>query len=125
LIRVSTTLPESARLPRIAAAARLLDEAPRTDVSAVIGLDVDLILGYEYTLPEGATEAEEAEALLAAFGEEYARVAALVDMIDTGFVNIPQAYGRLLVLADELECADNVNGYELDEGGEVLGGWAA
>ncbi|MER7817403.1 hypothetical protein [Streptomyces sp. NPDC096153] len=123
-----TTMPETVTVPRIATAARLLGDETRTDVSAVIGLDVDLVLGFEYKIPEDLSDADHAEALLAAFSDEYARVDALVDMIDTGFVNVPQAYGRLLVLADELERADGADGadgYELDETDEVLGGWAA
>lgn len=122
---MSTTMPERAPVERIATAARFLDESARLDVSAVIGLDVDLVTGYEYEIPEGLSDAEHAEALLDAFGDEYARVAALVDMIDTGFVDVPRSYGRLLVLAQELERADDAKGYETGETDEVLGGWAA
>ncbi|MCY1649236.1 hypothetical protein OVA19_00165 [Streptomyces sp. SL203] len=113
-------------LPQIAPETRLpISPNTRMDVSTVIGLDLDLILGFEYEIPADLTEAEQTEALLAAFGEEYARVAALVDMIDTGFVDVPRSYGRLLVLADELERADTADGYEYDELDESLGRWAA
>ncbi|MGW5851997.1 hypothetical protein ACWFQ8_29305 [Streptomyces sp. NPDC055254] len=122
---MSTTMPESGPIPRIATAARFLDESARLDVSAVIGLDVDLVTGHEYKIADDLSDADHAAALFAAFEDEAARVAALVDMIDAGFVNVPQAYGRLLVLADEMERADNADGYELDETDEVLRGWAA
>lgn len=122
LIRVSTTMPATGTIPRIATVARLLDESARLDVSTVIGLDVDLVTGHEYKIADDLSDADHTAALLAAFGDEAARVAALADMIATGFVNVPRAYGRLLVLADELERAD---GYELDEADEVFAGWAA
>ncbi|MFI9005496.1 MULTISPECIES: hypothetical protein [Streptomyces] len=120
-----TTMPETGPIPRIATAARFLDEAARLDVSAVIGLDVDLVTGHVYEIPDGLGDAEHAAALFDAFSEEAARVAALVDMIDTGFVDVPRSYGRLLVLADELERTDNADGYEADETDEAFGRWAA
>ncbi|MER8039375.1 hypothetical protein [Streptomyces hydrogenans] len=122
---MSTTMPERAPIQRIATAARILDKSARLDVSAVIGLDVDLVTGHVYEIPDGLGDAEHAAALLDAFTEEAARVAALVDMIDTGFVDVPRSYGRLLVLADELERTDDAGGYELDETDEVFGRWAA
>ncbi|MFF8464852.1 hypothetical protein ACF071_29410 [Streptomyces albidoflavus] len=121
---MSTTMPEIGRIPRIATAARHLDQAARLDLSAVIGLDVDLITGHEYKIADDLSDAAHAAALLDAFGDEYARVTALVDMIDAGFIDIPRSYGRLLVLADELERADAA-GFDLDGIDEGLGRWAA
>src|SRR5690606_19364757 len=100
-------MPETGIIPRIAAAGRGLDGEARTDLSAVIGLDVDLVLGHEYEIPETLSDTDHADALFAAFSDEAARVAALVDMIDAGFVDVPRSYGRLLVLAQELERADD------------------
>ncbi|MGO4747808.1 hypothetical protein AB4212_04085 [Streptomyces sp. 2MCAF27] len=114
-------MPETVAIPRIATAARFLGDEARTDVSAVIGLDVDLVLGYEYEIPDELSDADHAEALLAAFTDEAARVAALADMLDTGFINVSQSYGRLLVLADELERTDRPAAF--DEA--FVGGWAA
>ncbi|NGN63154.1 hypothetical protein G5C51_04430 [Streptomyces sp. A7024] len=95
-------------------------------MSALIGLDVDLVTGRTYDIPDELSDAEYTAALFDAFSDEAARTAALVDMIDTGFVDVPRAYGRLLVLADELERADDADGYELDDADELLvGGWAA
>ncbi|MFJ3673641.1 hypothetical protein ACIPSE_45090 [Streptomyces sp. NPDC090106] len=114
---MSTTMPETATVRRIAASARHLDTEARLDLSAVIGLDLDLILGYEYDIPEDLSDEDRTAALLAAFTDEMTRTAALVDMIDAGVIDVPRSYGRLLVLADELTQAD------ADE--EFVGGWAA
>ena len=119
-----TSMPEAAPIPRIATAARFLDDEARRDLSAVIGLDVDLVLGYEYEIPDDLSDAEHAAALLDAFTDERTRLAALMDMVETGFVEVPRAYGRLLVLGDELERADRRrNGAEFDAA--FVGGWAA
>jgi hypothetical protein len=119
-------MPETVSTVRIGAAARGLDDEARIDLSAVIGLDVDLVIGHEYDIPDDLSDEERAEALLAAFTAEHTRLAALVDMIDAGFVDVPRSYGRLLVLADELTQADDADGYELDEADEeFVGGWAA
>ncbi|TLQ38844.1 hypothetical protein [Streptomyces marianii] len=121
-----TTLPETDAVRRIATAARGLDTEARLDLSAVIGLDVDLVLGYEYEIPEDLTGKARTEALFAAFADDMTRLAALADMLDAGFIDTPRSYGRLLVLADELTQADDADGFEADETDEAFaGGWAA
>ncbi|MDO0939273.1 hypothetical protein QQY66_49105 [Streptomyces sp. DG2A-72] len=122
---MSTTMPETSVVRRIAASARGLDAEARLDLSAVIGLDVDLVLGYEYEIPEGLSDEDHRAALFAAFTDEMTRTGALVDMIEAGYIDLPRSYGRLLVLADELTQADDADGFEADTDEELVGGWAA
>ncbi|MDJ0345535.1 hypothetical protein QMK19_33865 [Streptomyces sp. H10-C2] len=130
---MSTTMPETATISRIAVIApssaafplSTLTADERLDLGAVIGLDLDLVLGTGREIPAGLSDQEHDAACFESFTEQYTRVSALVDMLDSGFVDVPRAYGRLLVLADELQAADDADGYQRDELDEVLGGRAA
>ncbi|MFC1405758.1 MULTISPECIES: hypothetical protein [Streptacidiphilus] len=123
---MSITMPESVPGARIrAAGVRLVDDATRTDLSVAITLDVDLVLGSQYEIPEDLGDQDHDDDVFAAFAGEYARVAALVDMIDEGFVNIPQAVARLAVVVAELELADDADGYDHDVVDQALRGWVA
>lgn len=95
----TTVMPERPGVSRIPAVSRFVfDERTRTDLSVMIGLDVDLVLGADV---------------------DPVRAAALTDMVDAGFVSLSDAFARLVGVELELDADENSDEIE------VLGGWAA
>ncbi|MFJ1664615.1 hypothetical protein [Streptomyces anthocyanicus] len=97
---------------RIGAADSANGNAPtRLDLSAELGLDVDLVLG-----PIGGDEDDL---------DELARLYALVDMADSGFIPSGASLDLIAGIAEEIERTereDDAHGYEADD---FAGGWAA
>ncbi|MFI1890462.1 hypothetical protein [Streptomyces jumonjinensis] len=105
------TMPENVTALRIGHAVSVVRS--RLDLSAAVGLDIDLFLG-----PIGGDEDELAE---------YTRLHALMDMADAGY--IPRGRGLDLIagLAEEIERAeteDDASGHSYDPE-EFAGRWAA
>lgn len=92
------------------------DRDVRIGLSTVLRLDVDLVLGADYEIPENLTDEQRREALLLCFTEEYARTEALRDMADVGFADVPHAIAQLATssLIDEMEDDDNRRGPEAE-----------
>lgn len=90
------------------------DQDIRIELSTNLRLDVDLVLGAEYEIPENLTDQQRREALKVCFAEEYARAEALRDMADAGFADVPHAIAQLVTgsLIDEMEDDDNRRGFE-------------
>lgn len=84
-------------------------ELARIDVSARLGLDVDLVLG-----PVGG-DADEAD--------ELARLYALVDMVDAGFITTAADLDLVAGLVDDMTEDDDARGFEADDA--FAGRWAA
>ncbi|MFH9871584.1 hypothetical protein ACH4NT_36605 [Streptomyces lydicus] len=86
----------------------------RIGLSIGLRLDVDLVLGTEYEIPEHLTGQQRREALLLCFTEEYARAEALRDMADAGFADVPHAIALLATgsVLDDIEDDDNRRGFE-------------
>ncbi|WP_137235499.1 hypothetical protein [Streptomyces sp. BPSDS2] len=104
-----TTMPETLINLRIGAADSANGTAPtRLDLSAELGLDVDLVLG-----PIGG-DADELD--------EYTRLSALVDMADSGYIPTGATLDLIAGIAEEIEREDNARGYEAEE---FAGRWAA
>ncbi|MFF4709511.1 hypothetical protein [Streptomyces sp. NPDC001297] len=80
----------------------------RLDLSAELGLDVDLVLG-----PIGGDEDEL---------DELARLYALVDMADSGLIPRDATLDLIAGIVEEIEREDDLDGYEADD---FAGGWAA
>lgn len=112
---MNATLSHPALAPRVELAAhagtlsRSAAELARLDVSARLGLDVDLVLG-----PIGG-DADEAD--------ELARLYALADMVDSGFITSAADLDLVAGLVDDLTDEDDARGYEDDE--MFAGRWAA
>ncbi|MFI5867729.1 hypothetical protein [Streptomyces sp. NPDC051546] len=110
-----TTMPETGTILRIGGTPAL---APRTrlDLSAELGLDVDLFLG-----PVGGDDDEL---------DEYTRLCALADMADAAFIPSGADLDRVTLgliagLAEEIERQereDNARGFERES---FTRGWAA
>ncbi|MEU7153849.1 hypothetical protein AB0B15_38415 [Streptomyces sp. NPDC045456] len=107
----TTVMPAQAAIPRIPVRPLLsaADEATRLDLSAALGLDVDLVLG-----PIGGDEDELAE---------YTRLCALVDMADAGVIPRDATLDLIAGIAEEIEAEDDADGFEDDD--VFAGGWAA
>lgn len=104
-----TTMPESVLHLRIGAADSANGTVPtRLDLSAELGLDVDLVLG-----PIGGDEDEL---------DELARLYALVDMAESGLIPRDATLDLIAGIAEEIEREDDLDGYEADD---FAGGWAA
>ncbi|EST17950.1 MULTISPECIES: hypothetical protein [Streptomyces] len=104
-----TTMPESVLHLRIGAADSANGTIPtRLDLSAELGLDVDLVLG-----PIGGDEDEL---------DELARLYALVDMADSGLIPRDATLDLIAGIVEEIEREDDLDGYEADD---FAGGWAA
>ncbi|MFD9819097.1 hypothetical protein [Streptomyces violascens] len=105
-----TTMPEWASISRISGAVPATKPArTRLDLSAELGLDVDLVLG-----PVGG-DADELD--------EYTRLCALVDMADSGVIPSGAYLDLVAGLAEDMESDDDRRGFEHDEA--FVGGWAA
>ncbi|MFD4020623.1 hypothetical protein [Streptomyces sindenensis] len=103
-----TTMPENLLHLRIGAADTANGTTPtRLDLSAELGLDIDLVLG-----PIG----DESEL------DEYARLYALVDMAESGYIPTGATLDLVAGIVEEIEREDNARGYEADE---FAGRWAA
>jgi hypothetical protein len=105
---MNATLSHPALAPRVELAAHA-GTLSRLDVSTRIGLDVDLVLG-----PIGG-DADEAD--------ELARLYALVDMVDSGFITSAADLDLVAGLVDDMTDEDDARGYEDDE--MFAGRWAA
>ncbi|MEU5190975.1 hypothetical protein AB0G83_28065 [Streptomyces klenkii] len=104
-----TTMPETALNLRIGTADSAAGTVPsRLDLSAELGLDVDLVLG-----PIGGDENEL---------DELARLYALVDMADSGYIPRDASLDVIAGIVEEIEREDDLDGYEADD---FAGGWAA
>ncbi|WP_335939968.1 hypothetical protein [Streptomyces sp. PTD5-9] len=103
-----TTMPETVLHLRTGATESATFAPTRLDLSADLGLDVDLVLG--------PIDGDETEL------DELARLYALVDMADEGL--IPRGEGLDLIggLVEDMEREDNARGFEDDE---FAGRWAA
>ncbi|MFI7142882.1 hypothetical protein ACIBQ5_35825 [Streptomyces massasporeus] len=107
---MSTTMPETALTMRIGTTGSLSETAPtRLDLSAELGLDVDLVLG-----PIGG-DADELD--------EYTRLCALVDMADSGFIPRGATLDLVAGIVEDIEREDDADGYEADD--MFAGRWAA
>ncbi|WP_369198992.1 hypothetical protein [Streptomyces djakartensis] len=105
-----TTMPETVLNMRIGSADSITGTVPsRLDLSAELGLDVDLVLG-----PVGG-DADELD--------EYTRLCALVDMADSGFIPRGASLDVIAGIVEEIEREDDADGYEADD--MFAGGWAA
>ncbi|RZD55251.1 hypothetical protein C0Q58_30580 [Streptomyces albidoflavus] len=92
------------------------------DRSIDLGVDVDLVKGQVYDIPDTLSGAERHEVLFAAFTAEYARVEALRDMADVGLVDIevptltasaiPVVVGGLDETVEDITTEDDRDGYE-------------
>lgn len=103
-------MPETAAIQRIGATVSPADAIEaRLALSAVLGLDVDLVLG-----PIGG-DADELD--------EYTRLSALVDMADSGFIPSGVSLDLIAGIAEDIEREDDLDGYEADDLFE--GEWAA
>ncbi|MFD9171404.1 hypothetical protein ACWHAO_27915 [Streptomyces albidoflavus] len=80
----------------------------RLDLSAELGLDVDLVLG-----PIGGDEDDL---------DELARLYALVDMADSGYIPTGATLDLIAGIVEEIEREDDLDGYEAEQ---FAGGWAA
>ncbi|MEU2076633.1 hypothetical protein [Streptomyces sp. NPDC013489] len=85
----------------------------RIGLSAQLGADVDLVLGYEYEIPDELSDKQRREALLFVFTEEYTRRAALGDMLASGFLDASHVIAHLAVMDSVLDDLE-------DEGDLVL-----
>ncbi|MGW2456783.1 hypothetical protein ACWCTA_36470 [Streptomyces sp. NPDC001704] len=104
-----TTMPETALNLRIGTADSAAGTVPtRLDLSAELGLDVDLVLG-----PIGG----DADDL-----DELARLYALVDMADSGLIPSGATLDLIAGIVEDIEREDDRDGYEADD---FAGGWAA
>ncbi|MER7316275.1 hypothetical protein [Streptomyces halstedii] len=104
-----TTMPESAGVLRIGTTDSAAGIAPtRMDLSTELGLDIDLVLG-----PIGG----ESEL------DEYARLYALVDMADSGYIPRDASLDVIAGIVEEIEREDDAKGYEPED--VFAGGWAA
>ncbi|MEU6467456.1 hypothetical protein [Streptomyces sp. NPDC046976] len=104
-----TTMPETVLHLRTDATESATGTAStRLDLSAELGLDVDLILG-----PIGGDETEL---------DELARLYALVDMADSGLIPRDATLDLIAGIAEEIEAEDDLDGYEAED---FAGGWAA
>ncbi|MFD9150932.1 hypothetical protein ACFWDF_27360 [Streptomyces diastaticus] len=104
-----TTMPESVLHLRIGAADSANGNVPtRLDLSAELGLDVDLVLG-----PIGGDEDDL---------DELARLYALVDMADSGYIPTGATLDLIAGIVEEIEREDDLDGYEAEQ---FAGGWAA
>ncbi|MGW2227485.1 hypothetical protein [Streptomyces formicae] len=104
-----TTMPEAVLSMRIGATESAVGAVPtRLDLSSELGLDVDLVLG-----PIGG----ESEL------DEYARLSALVDMADSGFIPRGASLDLITRIAEEIEREDDADDYEPED--VFAGGWAA
>ncbi|MGN9821895.1 hypothetical protein ACTMUQ_42285 [Streptomyces sp. SD11] len=104
-----TTMPETALNLRIGTADSAAGTVPtRLDLSAELGLDVDLVLG-----PIGGEEGDL---------DELARLYALVDMADSGYIPTGATLDLIAGIVEEIEREDDLDGYEAEE---FAGGWAA
>ncbi|MEU4932061.1 hypothetical protein AB0G54_37100 [Streptomyces yokosukanensis] len=105
-----TTMPETVLNLRIGTANSAAGAVPsRLDLSAELGLDVDLVLG-----PIGG-DADELD--------EYTRLCALVDMADIGFIPRDASLDVIAGIVEEIEREDDAKGYEADD--MFTGRWAA
>ncbi|GHH56128.1 hypothetical protein [Streptomyces candidus] len=103
-----TTMPETVLNLRIGTADSAAGTVPtRLDLSAELGLDVDLVLG-----PIGGENEL----------DELTRLYALVDMADSGLVPRDVTLDLIAGIAEEIEREDDLDGYEADG---FAGGWAA
>ncbi|MEW2153200.1 hypothetical protein AB0909_28615 [Streptomyces albidoflavus] len=99
------------------------------DRSIRLGVDVDLVKGQVYDIPDTLSGAARREVLFAAFTAEYARVEALRDMVDVGLVvdievptltasAIPVVVGGLDETVEDITTEDDGDGdrdgYELE-----------
>ncbi|WP_098019207.1 hypothetical protein [Streptomyces sp. b62] len=104
-----TTMPETALNLRIGTADSAAGTVPsRMDLSAELGLDVDLVLG-----PIGGDEHDL---------DELARLYALVDMADSGYIPTGATLDLIAGIVEEIEREDDLDGYEAEQ---FAGGWAA
>ncbi|MFI1568207.1 hypothetical protein ACH4ZX_35195 [Streptomyces sp. NPDC020490] len=105
-----TTMPETVLNLRIGTANSAAGTVPsRLDLSAELGLDVDLVLG-----PIGG-DADELD--------EYTRLCALVDMADAGFIPRDASLDVIAGIVEDIEREDDAKGYEADD--MFTGRWAA
>ncbi|MFH9735854.1 hypothetical protein [Streptomyces sp. NPDC017260] len=105
-----TTMPETALHMRIGSADSSAGTVPsRLDLSAELGLDVDLVLG-----PIGGDSDEL---------DELARLYALADMADSGFIPTGASLDLIAGIVEEIEREDDADGYEADD--MFAAGWAA
>ncbi|MGV9315181.1 hypothetical protein ACWDR0_23805 [Streptomyces sp. NPDC003691] len=107
-----TTMPERVTVLRIGATNAAAFAPSRLDLSTVVGIDLDLVLG--------PVEGDESEAA------EHARLAALVDMANAGYIPRGRGLDVIAGLAEEIKKAedeDNARGYEPDD--VFAGRWAA
>ncbi|MFF4392964.1 hypothetical protein ACFY0G_40520 [Streptomyces sp. NPDC001552] len=103
-----TTMPETGLTLRIGTADTAAGTVPtRLDLSAELGLDVDLVLGPI----GGETELD-----------ELTRLYALVDMADSGLIPRGATLDLIAGVVDDIEREDNARGYEADD---FARGWAA
>ncbi|MYT25975.1 hypothetical protein GTW69_37870 [Streptomyces sp. SID7760] len=104
-----TTMPETVFNLRIGTADSAAGTVPtRLDLSAELGLDVDLVLG-----PIGGDESEL---------DELTRLYALVDMADSGLIPRGATLDLIAGVVDDIEREDDARGFEADD---FAGGWAA
>jgi hypothetical protein len=110
VIRVRTTMPEPVLHLRIGATDSATGSTPtRLDLSAELGLDVDLVLG--------PIDGDETEL------DELARLYALVDMADSGLIPRGVDLDLIAGIVEDIEREDNAQGFEDDE--MFAGRWAA
>ncbi|MFF5809075.1 hypothetical protein [Streptomyces sp. NPDC012746] len=104
-----TTMPETLLNLRIGTADPAAGTVPtRLDLSAELGIDVDLVLG-----PIGGDETEL---------DELTRLYALVDMADSGLIPRGATLDLIAGVVDDIEREDDARGYEADD---FAGRWAA
>ena len=89
-------MPETRPILRIATASNLIPTPQRVDLSALLGLDLDLVLGTADETP----------------AEEYARLCALADMADAGFIDRGPRLDRLALVAGLAEELDRIESEE-------------
>lgn len=90
----------------------------RINLGVVLGLDLDLALGFEYVIPDSLGDHRRREDLLWAFGEEYTRHQAFTDMAAEGLIDPGRSAASLRVLAgvfEDFEDEDDLRGYEEHE----------
>ncbi|MEU2395061.1 hypothetical protein [Streptomyces sp. NPDC007369] len=103
-----TTMPETGLTLRIGTADPAAGTVPtRLDISAELGLDIDLILG-----PIGGDASEL---------DEYTRLCALADMADTGVISRGATLDLIAGIVDDIEREDDADGWSHD----LAGRWAA
>lgn len=94
----------------------------KIDQSIRLGIDVDLVSGQVYDIPDTLSDAARREVLLAAYTAEYARAEALRDMVAVGLVDIevptlsasaiPFVAGGLDEAVEDITTEDDQDGYE-------------